>query len=220
MVRRDFPRMMFVFRFCCARPGVDVGDTGAGTGVRRVILGGIGGRGTERFFRWNWRRLGESPAGVDSGKLQVSANEAVKLGVIQGRSSEATKRMSILGKGFDTTPMVKPVRALPDSVMQLMVGDVYVGRGCRQRGLQKSIFCNPYTVSTFGREMAINLFEQFLDHNEELQRSLWTLSGTRLLRHCALSEACHAAALILKFAELYQPCDDRDSSEQRPTDRT
>ena len=64
--------------------------------------------------------------------------------------------------------------------------------------------------------MAINLFEQFLDHNEELQRSLWTLSGTRLLRHCALSEACHAAALILKFAELYQPCDDRDSSEQRP----
>ena len=143
MVRRDLPRMMLVFLYCCARPGVDVGDTGAGTGVRRVMLGGIGGRGTERFFRWNWRRPGESPAGMDSGKLQVSAYEAVKLGLIQGRSSEATKGVSILGKGFDTTPMVKPVRALPDSVKQLMVGDMYVVRGCRQRGLQKSLSAIP-----------------------------------------------------------------------------
>ena len=37
----------------------------------------------------------------------------------------------------------------------MMVGDYYIGRGCRQRGLSQSPFCNGFKVAVFGRDEAI-----------------------------------------------------------------
>ena len=42
-----------------------------------------------------------------------------------------------------------------------MKGDLYIGRGCRQRGLSCSQFANPYKVAKFGRSRAIELFSTF-----------------------------------------------------------
>ena len=84
-----------------------------------------------------------------------------------------------------------------------MVGDMYVGRGSRQRGLTKSVFCNPFRVSDYGRSHAVKLFKLHLDGSDELQRDLWLSSGLRLFCHCERGQECHGDVLILKFRELY-----------------
>ena len=56
--------------------------------------------------------------------------------------------------------LVVPSREQLDNVRRLMAGDEYIGRGCRQRELPRSRFCNPFKVSEFGRELAMNLIEQ------------------------------------------------------------
>ena len=51
---------------------------------------------------------------------------------------------SVLGERFLDTPMVLPIRGHLDSIGRMMVGDYYIGRGCRQRGLSQSLFCNDF----------------------------------------------------------------------------
>ena len=41
------------------------------------------------------------------------------------------------------TPPVVPLRRYLEGTRRLMKGDYYVGRGCRQRGLPRSVFGNP-----------------------------------------------------------------------------
>ena len=63
----------------------------------------------------------------------------------------------------------------------MMVGDYCIGRGCRQRNLGKSPYCNDYKVSVHGRERAISQFAQKLKRDGEIRARLWTLSGLRLV---------------------------------------
>ena len=49
-------------------------------------------------------------------------------------------------------PMVVPSRAWVDEVKTLKQGDIYVGRGSKQRGLLPSLWGNRYKVSKFGRD--------------------------------------------------------------------
>ena len=80
-----------------------------------------------------------------------------------------------------------------------MTGDRYVGRGSRQRNLPKSRYCNIYKVAEHGRASALTLYQQHLDSSAELKRSIWTLTGCRLLCHCTKSQDCHADILIREF---------------------
>ena len=48
---------------------------------------------------------------------------------------------SALGESFGHTPLVVPVRGHLDSMKRLLRGDVYIGRGSRQRSLPKSRYC-------------------------------------------------------------------------------
>ena len=50
-----------------------------------------------------------------------------------GSSAQENPELSVLGEDFDHTPMVIPIRAHLDSVKRLLKGDVYIGRGSRQR---------------------------------------------------------------------------------------
>ena len=104
--------------------------------------------------------------------------------------------LSALGEDFDSTPQIVPVRANLDMVRKLMKGDCYVGRGSRQRGLEKSRFANPYKVASYGRESAVALFRQDMETDQKLRSSLWTLSGLRLICHCSDHQSCHADCLI------------------------
>ena len=47
--------------------------------------------------------------------------------------------------GMDS-PLVVPSREHLDNVRRLVVGGEFVGRGCRQRELPRSRFCNPFKV--------------------------------------------------------------------------
>ena len=124
--------------------------------------------------------------------------------------STGTQDVSALGESFDQTPLVVPVRGHLDSIKRLLKGDVYIGRGSRQRSLHKSRYCNTFKVSQVGRSVAISSFRQALLADPALYNSLWTLSGTRLVCHCRASEDCHGDVLVEEFRKLYPAAHDRN----------
>ena len=68
--------------------------------------------------------------------------------------------------------MVVPVRGHLDAVRR-------PGRGCKQRGLQRSLYANDSKVSEFGRQTAIERFTAKLSQDTELQENLHTLQANR-----------------------------------------
>ena len=149
------------------------------------------------------------PIRIRSGRLPAGS---------QGHTPPAfTPYFSVLGMTEADTPMVIPIRANLDAIKRLMIGDYYIGRGSRQRGLSKSIFCNTHKVSAVGRDRAIQLFERDLSGNSSLYERLWTLSGLRLVCHCTPNQACHADVLIRKFREKYPGAYDRTMPSSIPS---
>ena len=113
----------------------------------------------------------------------------VTLRSVHGDVSEATDHeLSVFGDVFAASPMVLPVRGHLDAIKRLLKGDIYIGRGSRQRSLAKSRFCKTFQVSQYGRLAAIAAFRDALVSDQKLHNSLWTLSGRRLVCHCRLSE--------------------------------
>ena len=85
----------------------------------------------------------------------------------------------------------------------LLKGDLYKGRGSRQRSLAKSRYCKTIKVSQYGRVAAIAGFRDALISDRKLHSYLWTLLGRRLQCHCRPSEASHGDVLIEEFWKLY-----------------
>ena len=112
--------------------------------------------------------------------------------------------------------MVLPIRANLDSVKRLLKGDLYIGRASRQRSLSKSRYCNNYKVSEYGRDVAIAKFKEMLVQDISLHRSLWTLSGRRLLCHCRGTERCHADVLVEQFRGSFPDACGRTAGGERP----
>ena len=131
--------------------------------------------------------------------LRVPGRRAAVVGESTLRQGEVDPNTSV--------PIIAPIRGCVEDVRRLKRGDVYVGRGSRERGLEKGIFCNPYTVRQYGRDRCIDLFGEHLAGNRGLQDRLLELSGRRLLCHCKAHERCHADELIrqflLKYPEAY-----------------
>lgn len=74
--------------------------------------------------------------------------------------------------------------------------DVYIGRG--------SVWGNPYTVQAYGRELCIQMYEQYIRlrlHQEpDLYLQLLALKGKRLGCFCK-PKACHGDILIKLIQE-------------------
>ena len=66
------------------------------------------------------------------------------------------------------------------------------------------------------REEAIRLFGSRLREDKGLFSSLWTLSGSRHVCHCRLTQACHADAIIGQFHSLFPTACDRDATTSCP----
>ena len=177
-----------------------------GTARRPVFVGGTGG--------------GDAVTIIPSDGLAEAAQPQQSTSSLLSHRSQSPSdavSASVSCSPSDTTriPWVVPVRVHLDSIASLMSGDQHIGRGRRQRKLEKSQFCNPYKVSEYGRGNAIRLFEQFLDSSSELISQVHSLSGKRLVCHCGVSQNCHADALIRKFRELHPDAFDRDRVNQR-----
>ena len=127
----------------------------------------------------------------------------------------------LLAASSPSLPLVLPTRADLETVKRMMKGDTFLGRGCRQRGLTRSVFGNPYKLCDYGRSQAVAKCRQLLDDSPELSRQLINLSGRRLQCHCKRFQQCHADAIIAKFAELYPGAYNRDRADERvPTSRS
>ena len=88
----------------------------------------------------------------------VPAVTAPGTGISGDVHSVGTQDVSALGESFDQTPLVVPIGGHLDSIKRLLKGDVYIGRGSRQRSLPKSRYCNTFKVSQVGRSVAIRVF--------------------------------------------------------------
>ena len=86
-----------------------------------------------------------------------------------------------------------PSRAWVDEVKTLKKGDVYIGRGSKQRGLLSSFSANRYKVSKFGRDRAVELHATDVQEDPQYRLRIHELSGKMLLCHCRAAEKCHAA---------------------------
>ena len=164
----------------------------------------------ERFLRncLSTRLVTDETPGLVTGTYDTDGNE------LDCHSVD----VSALGENFGDTPMVLPISGCLDSVKRLLKGDLYIGRGSRQRSLTKSRYCNTSKVSEVGREMAIDKFRESLLQDQALYRSLWTLSGRRLLCHCQLHEKCHGDVLIQEFSKSYPQAYDRTAKAGNPAD--
>ena len=140
----------------------------------------------------------------------MSMNTAPGMGIPGDGQTTGTQDVSALGEGFHQTPLIVPVRGHLDSIKRLLKGDVYIGRGSRQRSLLKSRYCNTFKVSQVGRTVAISSFRQALLADSALYNSLWTLSGTRPVCHCQATEDCHGDVLIEEFRKSYPAAHDRN----------
>ena len=128
---------------------------------------------------------------------------------------DGVDRRSVAGTPFQT-PMVLPIRGFLDDIKALMVGDVYVGRGSRQRGLSCNPFGNPFRVAEFGRDGAIKRFRGKLDADEDLLNTLWTLWRETDLPLCRPDQSCHADVIIEAFQRRFPFSYDRSNLSQHP----
>ena len=74
--------------------------------------------------------VGTSPA--------TPVDTASGTGIAGDESTMGTMDLTALGESLGHTPLVVPVRGHLDSIKRLLRGDVYIGRGSRQRSLPKS----------------------------------------------------------------------------------
>ena len=75
---------------------------------------------------------------------------------------------------------------------------VYIGRENKNKGLEKSIFANPFKISDHGREDSIRRYKQWLNiklNTEEFRKELKDLQGENLACWC-LPKACNGEVLL------------------------
>ena len=95
-----------------------------------------------------------------------------------------------------------PTRAYLRATPSVADADVYIGRGTLT--LPRSPWANPVSVRAAGSAAAaVECYRSHLRESEELQRLLPSLSGKRLVCHCAPAQPCHADAIIEDFVRQF-----------------
>ena len=129
----------------------------------------------------------------------------LKEGLIRDSCSDSREsKRSACGTLQSETLAVVPICGHLDSIRSLMLGDVYIGRGARERDLPKSIWGNPFKVAKYERRMGIDEYAKTLVADGGLHTRIWTLSrlSPRLSLHpksglpCRLpdrTQSCHVS---------------------------
>ena len=128
-----------------------------------------------------------SPSLASSSSSSRSTYEAWKAGSLTRAMLADVSTSDSISAYFAASGVFCPWRKLR------LKGDLYIGRGSRQRSLIKSRYCDTFKVSQYGRDAAINGFREALLPDRKVYDSLWTLSGRRLVCHCRPAERCDDA---------------------------
>ena len=102
-----------------------------------------------------------------------------------------------------TVPIIAPVRGCVEDARRLRRGDVCLGRGSQEGGLEEGPFCKHYTVSQYWRDRCIDLFGEHFAGYRGLQGRLSELSGPRFLCYYKLHWRYYADELFRLFFPKY-----------------
>jgi len=93
--------------------------------------------------------------------------------------------------------------------------DIYIGRACNMGGwrLKKSKWCNPFSVKKYGREKALEMYEEYVRNNKELMDSLDELDD-KILGCWCYPQPCHGDVLIKLLNEK------KDKNEESKTKKS
>ena len=202
---RALSRRLYLGEPCWRPSGVNNFYSSALAGAVFDILTGLGALRTGVSAPLTGRSSPCLPSSASSmeverqAPLRVPGHRAAVVG-------ESTKRQGRVDPNT-SVPVIAPISGYVEGARRLERCDVCVGRGSRERGLEKGLFCNHYTVRQYGRDRCIDLFGEHLAGNRGLQDRLLELSGRRLLCRCKAHGRCHADELIrqflLKYPEAY-----------------
>ena len=164
---------------------------------------------------------GEQPVQLESGEPVVHASGDHEVRgrvplVLRSESEERVVHTSEEHEACERLPMVVPSRAWVDEVKTFKKGDVYIGRGSKQRGLLPSFWANRNKVSKFRRDRAVELHATEVQEDPQYRLRIHELSGKRLLCHCRAAEKCHADNLRALFRAQHPQAFDPSSSSRPP----
>ena len=141
----------------------------------------------------------------------------LKEGLIRDSCSDSREsKRSACATLQSETPAVVPICGHLDSIRSLMLGDVYIGRGARERDLPKSIWGNPFKSRSMDGAMGIDEYAKTLVADGGLHARIWTLSGCGLVCHCTPNQACHADSLIELYRAMFPSAFGPDSPATGP----
>ena len=95
-------------------------------------------------------------------------------------------------------------------------GDIYIGRGSRQLGLEPSRWANPFRVRDHGLDAAIRMYADHLAKDVLLRAEVKHLRVKRLLCHCRPAQGCHGDVLIAEFRHQFPRAYVVGVTEERP----
>ena len=181
-----------------------------------TVVGGLGlhhPQPPKRHQWWSWRApsgtQGSAEVVVDSTKLSDAVKSVGDPGLYLSRKAAATARRledpsndrTHVERNREQVPRREEDRLAPrryalEDVSVMKKGDLYIGRGSRQLGLQPSPWGNPFKVRDHGLARAVDLYRQHVRDTPFFRRKVDHLEGKRLLCHCRPGAACHADVLI------------------------
>ena len=192
----------------------------SGSRVRDRCLSAELGFRMSRFNGSSWVSFSSQHSRPSEPKSESPADPSAQFGHDEQHDhSESEERVVHTSEDHEVSgrvPLVVPSRAWVDEVKTLKKGDVYVGRGSRQRGLLPSFWANRYKVSKFGRDRAVELHATEVQEDPQYRLRIHELSGKRLLCHCRTAEKCHADNLRDLFRTQHPQAYDPSSSARPP----
>ena len=192
----------------------------------RQLHKGQVGSGTERNESMELGGIEGDQVGWTADHLQKSGRGGSRRGLERpwksvGGGLHSVQQLGIQQSNEDSsdihTVCILPIRAHLDEVKSLKKGDVYIGRGCKERLLMPSFWANRYKVARYGRLRCLALHKQEIEEDPQYERRIHELTGKRLFCHCHKNQSCHGDNLIQLYHRVYTAAYDRMVTDRAPT---
>ena len=206
------------------RRGAECSETTVFGGSEGVQVGRTAGDlqksdrvGSRRGLERPWRSVGKGQVNLQGCSHPVHHLDSQLSGEVTSSLVQHRRPGSSEFSSGPHTLSILPIRAHVDEVKSLKKGDVYIGRGCKERLLMPSFWANRYKVARYGRSRCLALHKQEIEEDPQYERRIHELTGKRLLCHCRKNQSCHGDNLIQLYHRVYPAAYDRMVTDRAPT---